>query len=105
MDAICQEYATDFTIDWQPPSPMYYTPAGDLVETTRMVIYNETGLEPSLATDGGTSDGRFIAQTGAQVVELGPVNRTIHSTDEHVRVSDLVLLSKVYEGILLQLLK
>jgi succinyl-diaminopimelate desuccinylase len=84
---------------------VYHTPTGELIEATRTVIRTETGLEPVLATDGGTSDGRFIAQTGAQVVELGPVNHTIHRTDEHVRVSDLALLSKVYEGILLRLLK
>ena len=105
VETICRQYAKEFTIDWQPPSPVYHTPAAELVEATRAVILAETGLDPTLATDGGTSDGRFIAQTGAQVIELGPVNRTIHSTDAHVRVSDLVLLSKVYEGILLHLLK
>ena len=105
VETICQQYAEKFTIDWQPPSPVYHTPAGELIEATRTVIRTETGLEPVLATDGGTSDGRFIAQTGAQVIELGPVNHTIHRTDEHVRVSDLALLSKVYEGILLRLLK
>jgi succinyl-diaminopimelate desuccinylase len=105
VETICRQYAKEFTIDWQPPSPVYHTPAAELVEVTRTVIRTETGLEPILTTDGGTSDGRFIAQTGAQIIELGPVNRTIHSTDEHVRVSDLTLLSKVYEGILLHLLK
>jgi succinyl-diaminopimelate desuccinylase len=105
VEAICQQYATEFTIDWSPPSPVYHTPSAELVETTRAVIRAETGLEPVLATDGGTSDGRFIAQTGAQVIELGPVNRTIHAINEHVRISDLVRLSKIYEGILLRLLK
>jgi succinyl-diaminopimelate desuccinylase len=57
-----------------------------------------------LTTDGGTSDGRFIAQTGAQVIELGPINQTIHRTDERVGVADLALLSKVYERILMNLL-
>jgi succinyl-diaminopimelate desuccinylase len=105
VEAICQQYAAEFTIDWLPPSPVYHTPAAELVETTQAVIRAETGLEPVLATDGGTSDGRFIAQTGAQVIELGPVNHSIHRTNEHVRISDLALLSKVYEGILLNLLK
>jgi succinyl-diaminopimelate desuccinylase len=105
VENICRQFTERFSIDWQPPSPVYHTPAADLVDATRTAIRVETGLEPVLATDGGTSDGRFIAQTGAQVIELGPINRTIHSTDEHVRVSDLVLLSKVYEGILLHLLK
>jgi succinyl-diaminopimelate desuccinylase len=105
VETICQQYAVEFTINWLPPSPVYHTPAAELVEAARTVIRSETGLDPVLATDGGTSDGRFIAKTGAQVIELGPINRTIHSTDEHVLVSDLVLLSKVYEGILFHLLK
>jgi succinyl-diaminopimelate desuccinylase len=105
VETICLQSETEFTIDWQPPSPMYHTLATELVEVTREIIRIETGLEPILATDGGTSDGRFLAQTGAQVIELGPVNETIHSTDEQVRISDLTQLSKIYEGILVHLLR
>ena len=105
VETICRQYVAEFSINWQSASPVYHTPAAELVEATRTVIRTETGLEPVLTTDGGTSDGRFIAETGAQVIELGPVNRTIHRTDEHVRVSDLALLSKIYEGILFHLLK
>jgi succinyl-diaminopimelate desuccinylase len=62
------------------------------------------GYTTELSTSGGTSDGRFIAPTGAQVLELGPLNATIHKVDEHVGVADLDTLSKVYEQILVQLL-
>nr|ADI22161.1 acetylornithine deacetylase/succinyl-diaminopimelate desuccinylase and related deacylases [uncultured gamma proteobacterium HF0200_24F15] len=101
---ICKEQTNDFTIDWQPASPMYHTPAAELVKVARKIIRAKTGIKPTLATDGGTSDGRFISGTGAQVIELGPINRTIHSSDEHVRVSDLGLLSEIYEDILTDLL-
>ena len=63
-----------------------------------------TGRETELSTAGGTSDGRFIAPTGAQVVELGPVNATIHQVNECVRAEDLDLLSSIYEGVLQELL-
>ena len=67
-------------------------------------IRAETGLEPELSTGGGTSDGRFIAPTGAQVIEFGPLNATIHKIDECVSVGDLDRLSQIYEGILVRLL-
>ncbi len=105
VEVICRQYVTKFSINWQSASPVYHTPAAELVETAQTVIRAETGLEPLITTDGGTSDGRFIAKTGAQVIELGPINRTIHSTDEHIRIVDLALLSKVYEGILFNLLR
>jgi succinyl-diaminopimelate desuccinylase len=63
-----------------------------------------TGLETELSTGGGTSDGRFIAPTGAQVVELGPVNATIHKVDECVAVEELERLTQMYEGVLRHLL-
>jgi succinyl-diaminopimelate desuccinylase len=72
--------------------------------TARDVITRIAGIKSDLATDGGTSDGRFIAQTGAEVIELGPVNDTIHSAKERVRIADLTELSKIYEGILNSLL-
>ena len=83
---------------------MYHTVTTELIEAARDAIQQETNLNPILATDGGTSDGRFIAKTGAQVVELGPVNKTIHRADECVRVTDLTLLSRIYEKILMNLL-
>ena len=67
-------------------------------------IREVTGLETTLSTSGGTSDGRFIAPTGAQVVELGPVNATIHKVDEEVHAPDLPRLTAIYRGILERLL-
>ncbi|HRZ22437.1 MAG TPA: M20/M25/M40 family metallo-hydrolase, partial [Candidatus Contendobacter sp.] len=64
----------------------------------------ETGLEPELSTSGGTSDGRFIAPTGAQVIEFGPLNATIHKINERVATADLERLSRIYEGVLVRLL-
>ena len=76
----------------------------DLLSVTQRVIQETTGLSPQISTSGGTSDGRFIAPTGAEVVELGPVNDTIHKLNECVKVSDLDLLSRMYEQIITGLL-
>ena len=68
------------------------------------IVKANTGLKPELSTTGGTSDGRFIAPTGAQVVELGVINATIHKVNEHVRVADMDALSKIYEQVMKALL-
>ena len=77
---------------------------GELVNAARTAIKNVTGVETELSTSGGTSDGRFIAPTGAQVLELGVLNATIHQINEHVNVDDLEPLAEIYEQILQQLL-
>lgn len=69
-----------------------------------MAVKTVTGYETTLSTSGGTSDGRFIAPTGAQVIELGPLNATIHQIDEHVSVADLDTLSAIYQQLLTELL-
>ena len=78
--------------------------SGSLVAATVKAIYQVQGFETRLETTGGTSDGRFIAPTGAQVVELGPCNATIHKINECVKVADLELLTDMYETILEQML-
>ncbi|MBK7983231.1 MAG: succinyl-diaminopimelate desuccinylase [Candidatus Competibacter sp.] len=93
-----------YDLDWTLSGPPFFTPPGDLVAAARAAIRAETGLESELSTSGGTSDGRFIAPTGAQVIEFGPLNATIHKIDECVLVSDLDRLSRIYEGILSRLL-
>ena len=93
-----------YDLDWTLSGPPFFTPPGDLVAAARAAIRAETGLESELSTSGGTSDGRFIAPTGAQVIEFGPLNATIHKIDECVLVSDLDRLSQIYEGILSRLL-
>lgn len=93
-----------YRLEWRLSGPPFFTPPGDLVAAARAAIHAETGSEPELSTSGGTSDGRFIAPTGAQVIEFGPLNATIHKIDECVPIDDLDRLSRIYEGILVRLL-
>ncbi|MGD2083970.1 MAG: succinyl-diaminopimelate desuccinylase [Chromatiales bacterium] len=93
-----------YDLRWRLSGQPFLTPAGELVEAARAAVREETGLETELSTAGGTSDGRFIAPTGAQVLELGPVNASIHQVDECVAVEDLDRLSAVYRRILERLL-
>lgn len=97
-------YRYDATLDWELSGLPFLTEPGALVEAAIEAIYAETGTEAQLSTSGGTSDGRFIAPTGAQVLELGPLNATIHKIDECVRTEDLDALSRIYEGLLQRLL-
>ncbi|RYZ32160.1 MAG: M20/M25/M40 family metallo-hydrolase, partial [Sphingobacteriales bacterium] len=82
----------------------FLTAEGELVAAAQHAIREVQGIETTLSTSGGTSDGRFIAPTGAQVLELGVLNATIHQIDEHVNVADLEPLAKLYEQILQNLL-
>jgi len=94
----------DYDLRWRLSGLPFLTPAGSLVAAARNAIQAELGLETELSTTGGTSDGRFIAPTGAQVLELGLLNATIHQVDECVSIRDLDLLSGVFQGILTRLL-
>lgn len=87
-------------ISWSLSGKPFLTPKGELVSATQQAIKQVTGYATELSTSGGTSDGRFIAPTGAQVLELGPLNATIHKVNECVNVADLAILSKCYEKIL-----
>ena len=93
-----------YDLEWSLSGLSFFTPPGALVTAAVAAIRAETGLEAELSTSGGTSDGRFIAPTGAQVIELGPLNATIHQLNERVAVADLEPLSRFYQGILSQLL-
>ncbi|WP_290650186.1 succinyl-diaminopimelate desuccinylase [Aquisalimonas sp.] len=97
-------HGLDYELDWHLSGQPFITRAGELVAATLDAIRDVTGTDASLSTGGGTSDGRFIAATGAQVLELGPVNATIHQIDEHVEVADLDTLSAIYERLLERLL-
>ncbi|MGB0466658.1 MAG: succinyl-diaminopimelate desuccinylase [Pontibacterium sp.] len=101
---ILNKHNLDWDIDWVLSGHPFITAAGDLVEASQAAIKAITGLDTELSTSGGTSDGRFIAPTGAQVVELGPINATIHQIDERVSIKDLDTLSDLYENILARLL-
>ena len=75
-----------------------------MIDAVKESIADSTGMETKTSTDGGTSDGRFIAPTGAEVVELGPVNESIHKVNECIRSEDLITLSEIYNQILVRLL-
>ena len=102
--AILDKHGLDYHIDWVLSGNPFLTASGELVEAATRSIRAIAGIETELSTAGGTSDGRFIAPTGAQVVELGPVNATIHKVDEQVEAADIDRLSLMYEGILQRLL-
>ena len=104
-DTILQKHQLHYDLDWHLSGEPFLTAEGKLVEATINAVETVTGYKPSLSTAGGTSDGRFIAPTGSQVVELGPVNATIHQVDECVNINDLEQLSQSYEAILHYLLK
>ncbi|KAB2934428.1 MAG: succinyl-diaminopimelate desuccinylase [Candidatus Contendobacter sp.] len=93
-----------YVLEWRLSGPPYFTPPGDLVAAAAAAIRAEIGLEPQLSTTGGTSDGRFIAPTGAEVIELGPLNATIHKVNERVAIAELERLGRIYQGILSRLL-
>ena len=103
-ETILKNHGLDYSIDWRHSGYPFLTAEGELVEAAKQSIKAITGLDTELSTAGGTSDGRFVAPTGAQVLELGPVNASIHKINEHVRVSDLDRLSEIYQGILAKLL-
>ena len=104
VEALLNEHNIDYEIEWALSGQAFLTERGDLVNATQQAIKEICGYDSELSTAGGTSDGRFIAPTGAQVVELGPLNATIHQVNECVGVEDLEILSNVYEKMLLNLL-
>ena len=93
-----------YDIDWTLSGEPFLTDGGELLDAITDALRECCGRSPQTSTAGGTSDGRFIAPTGAQVVELGPVNATIHQTNERVRIADLALLEAAYLGVLQRLL-
>ncbi|TDG14790.1 succinyl-diaminopimelate desuccinylase [Seongchinamella unica] len=103
-EAILDAHQLDYEIDWSLSGQPFLTASGELVEAAVESIREVTGLETELSTSGGTSDGRFIAPSGAQVVELGPINATIHKLNEEVHAPDLPRLAAIYRGILERLL-
>lgn len=98
--ALLDRYGFAYNLEWKDSGKPFYTPDGDWLDTVCQVVKNVTGIAPERSTGGGTSDGRFIALTGAQVVEFGPLNATIHKVDECVAVNDLERLVEVYRLIL-----
>lgn len=102
-EAILDQHGLEYELQWNLSGQPFLTSAGSLVDATVAAIKAQTGLDTELSTAGGTSDGRFIAPTGTQVVELGPVNATIHKIDECINADDLDVLHKIYTDILVRL--
>jgi succinyl-diaminopimelate desuccinylase len=102
--SIFDTHYTNYTLEWQLSGNPFITAKGILTDAVSAAIQDITGLETQLSTGGGTSDGRFIAPSGAEVVEIGPCNNTIHKINEEVLVADLERLSAIYESILQKLL-
>jgi succinyl-diaminopimelate desuccinylase len=102
-EAILDAHGLDYTLDWKLSGQAFLTQEGRLVDAAVASILDVTGLETELSTAGGTSDGRFIAPMGTQVVELGPVNASIHQVDENVNIADLDILTNIYQTLLAKL--
>ena len=105
VEAILNAHQLKYDLDWNLSGLPFITPAeGELIQAVKSATQQVMGYAPELSTGGGTSDGRFIAQTGAQVIELGPLNDTIHKIDERVSITDLEKLTHIYEVTLEKLL-
>lgn len=100
VTAILEKHQLNFDLQWDASGQPFLTKQGKLINTAQQAIKEVTGLEPTLSTGGGTSDGRFIAPTGAEVIELGPINASVHQVNEHVRMTDLEKLVEIYRRIL-----
>jgi succinyl-diaminopimelate desuccinylase len=104
-EAVLRAQGLDYAIHWHRGGEPFYTPEGPLRDAARRVLADATGgVLPEESTGGGTSDARFLAPLGAQCIEVGPVNASIHKVDEHVRVADLERLPTLYEALMVRLL-
>ncbi|MCP5358095.1 MAG: succinyl-diaminopimelate desuccinylase [Pseudomonadales bacterium] len=104
-EAILDDFELEYTLEWQLSGNPFLTQPGTLINVVSESIRHVNGVETECSTSGGTSDGRFIAPTGAQLLELGPCNATIHKVNEHVSIADLDTLTRVYEDVLARLLR
>jgi succinyl-diaminopimelate desuccinylase len=104
VEQILQRHSINYELSWTHNGKPFLTKPGRLRDAALNAVQSVTGITPVCSTAGGTSDGRFIAPTGAQVIELGPINASIHKIDEHVNVDDLEKLTYMYKGILEELL-
>ena len=97
---ILDRHKVNYTLEWFVSGLPFFTAPGKLSDAVTRAVHEQAGRKPELSTTGGTSDGRFIAPTGAQVVELGVINATIHKVNESVRVADVDALSRMYERVM-----
>jgi succinyl-diaminopimelate desuccinylase len=104
MEAVLRRHDLDYSLQWTASGKPYLTPRGQLVTVVSDLAHDICGVRPEVSCTGGTSDGRFIAEVCGEVVELGPVNATIHKLNERVALDDLEPLTTLYRGILERLL-
>jgi succinyl-diaminopimelate desuccinylase len=104
VEGILKKHGVRYTLEWYVSGEPFYTAPGALSEGVTKAIANETGQKPKFSTGGGTSDGRFIATLGSQVVELGVINATIHKVNESVAVADIDRLHRIYLNALKEML-
>jgi len=103
-EAVLHAHGLEYDLHWHRGGEPFHTPAGPLRDTAREVLTAFAGAAPEESTGGGTSDARFIAPLGAQCIEVGPVNASIHKVDEHIRVADLERLPDLYLALIERLL-
>ncbi|MBT8130511.1 MAG: succinyl-diaminopimelate desuccinylase [Gammaproteobacteria bacterium] len=104
IERILDAHELEYELQWALSGNPFLTPKGALIDATRTAINKVRGIDTELSTSGGTSDGRFIAPTGSQVIELGPVNASIHKINENIDIDELEQLAGIYREILVQLL-
>ncbi|PPI88250.1 succinyl-diaminopimelate desuccinylase [Candidatus Pantoea edessiphila] len=104
IDILLSKLQLSYSIEWDVAAQPFLTSSGILIDTVMTTVLQYNKIQPKILNTGGTSDGRFISRTGAQIVELGLVNATIHKINECVRISDLKILSKIYQNIMQQLI-
>ncbi|MDH3778022.1 MAG: succinyl-diaminopimelate desuccinylase, partial [Gammaproteobacteria bacterium] len=100
VHAVFDAHAIDYELNWHLSGKPFLTEPGKLINAVSQAVTEHTGSPPELSTGGGTSDGRFISPAGVDVVELGPVNASIHKIDEHVKVEDVITLTSMYRRIM-----
>lgn len=100
VHAVFDAHDIDYDLQWHLSGEPFLTGPGKLIDAVSRAVSENTGALPELSTGGGTSDGRFISPAGVDVVELGPVNASIHKVDEHVRVDDVIALTAMYQRIM-----
>jgi succinyl-diaminopimelate desuccinylase len=100
VHAVFDAHQIDYELSWHLSGKPFLTDPGKLINAVSQAVTEHTGNAPELSTGGGTSDGRFISPAGVDVVELGPVNASIHKIDEHVKVEDVITLTSMYRRIM-----
>ena len=100
VQALFDAHDIDYELAWHLSGEPFLTRPGRLIDAVSRAVEETAGAPPALSTGGGTSDGRFISPAGTDVVELGPVNASIHKVDEHVRIDDVIALTGMYRRIM-----